>query len=225
MVEDTREDVCLLQALLDNAKSGRFRIQHVDRLAAAQERMALGGIDAVILDLSLPDSSGLETFEKLQAQHPTVPILVLTAAQNESMADLAIRHGAQDYLLKGRLDSALVVRAIRYAIERKRGENALRKSEERFELMARATNDAVWDLDLATNRMWWNVGVRSFLGYPPDTVGADFNWWQEHIHPEDRERVISCVSAVIDGGGRFWLDEYRFLCADGPTPASSTGAT
>jgi len=215
LVEDTPEDACLLQALLEKSRSGRFRVHHADRLSKALERLAGNDIDAVILDLFLPDSNGLDTFDKVQGRHPTIPILVLTAAQSESMADLAIRRGAQDYLLKDRLDGDMVVRAVRYAIERKRAENALRKSEERFELMARATNDAVWDWDFATNRMWWNVGVRSFLGYPPDTVGTDFNWWQEHVHPEDRARMISCVRAVIDGGGRFWLDEYRFLCADG----------
>jgi len=215
VVEDTPEDALLLETLLEGARNRRYRTEQVARLSDALARLARGGIDAVILDLTLPDSSGLETFETIQRQFPTVPILVLTASQNEAMADLAIRHGAQDYLLKDRVDSALLVRAVRYAIERKRSENALRKSEERFELMARATNDAVWDLDISSNRMWWNVGVRSFLGYPPDTVGSDFHWWREHIHPEDRDRVISTVRSVIDGGGRFWLDEYRFLCADG----------
>jgi two-component system cell cycle sensor histidine kinase/response regulator CckA len=215
VVEDTPEDALLLQTLLEGSKSGRFKTESADRLSTAMTRLAAGGIDAVILDLTLPDSSGLETFETMQKRFPTVAILVLTASANESMADLAIRHGAQDYLLKDRVDSNLVVRAVRYAIERKRAENALRKSEERFEVMARATNDAVWDLDIATNRMWWNVGVRSFLGYPADTVGSDFNWWQDHIHPEDKERVISAVRAIIEGGGRFWMDEYRFLCSDG----------
>jgi PAS domain S-box-containing protein len=215
IVEDTPEDALLLQTLLESARNRRYRTEQVGSLAGAVKRLGAGGVDAVILDLTLPDSSGLETFEKVQKQFPTVPILVLTASQNEAMADLAIRHGAQDYLLKDRVDSALVSRAVRYAIERKRGENALRKSEERFELMARATNDAVWDLDISSNRMWWNVGVRSFLGYPADTVGSDFNWWRDHIHLEDRDRVITTVRSVIDGGGRFWLDEYRFLCADG----------
>ena len=179
------------------------------------ERLSLGGIDAVILDLNLPDSRGLDTFERLQEQHPGVPILILTALEDESLADEAIRLGAQDYLVKGQFDTGLLVRAIRYSIERKRAENALRLSEERFELMARATNDAVWDWDLVANRIWWNVGVRSFLGYPPDHLGTDLEWWRAHIHPEDRERVISCIRSVIDGGGRFWLDEYRYLCSDG----------
>ena len=215
LVEDGAEDALLIRTLLERAKRGRFLIRQADSLSGATAELAGGDIDAVLLDLLLPDSNGLETFEKLQSRFPTVPILVLTAAENEALADLAIRRGAQDYLHKAELDSAVVVRAIRYAIERKRSENALRKSEQRFELMARATNDAVWDWDLATDRMWWNVGVRSFLGYPSDSVGADFTWWREHLHPEDRDRVIAAVRAVIDGGGRYWLDEYRFLCADG----------
>jgi PAS domain S-box-containing protein len=215
IIEDTPEDACLVQALLQKAGGNRFEIHGVDNLAAGLERLDRAGADAVILDLLLPDSSGIETFQRIQSRHSTIPVIVLTSLQDESMADLAIRHGAQDYLLKGRLDSSLLVRAIRYSIERKRAENALRSSEERFELMARATNDAVWDWDLSTNRMWWNVGVRSFLGYPPNTMGTDFAWWQEHIHPEDRERIISCIRSVIDGGGRFWIDEYRYLCADG----------
>jgi len=215
VVEDGAEDALLIRTLLEKAKRSSFRIRQVDSLTAAVEQLSEGQVDAVLLDLALPDSNGIQTFDTLQSRFPLVPILVLTGGDNESMADLAIRRGAQDYLHKKELDSAVTVRAVRYAIERKRSENALRKSEQRFELMARATNDAVWDWDLATDRMWWNVGVRSFLGYPSDSVGADFTWWKEHLHPEDRDRVISAVRAVIDGGGRYWLDEYRFLCADG----------
>ncbi len=215
IVEDTPEDTCLLEALLGKAGSGRFSVATADSLAGALSQLSRTGADAIILDLLLPDSTGLETLKKVQAEHPSIPVLVLTALQDESMADLAIRQGAQDYLLKGRLDASLLARAIRYSIERKRSENALRLSEQRFELMARATNDAVWDWEFSTNRMWWNVGVRSFLGYPANTMGGDLTWWMEHIHPEDRDRITTCLRAVIDGGGRFWLDEYRYLCADG----------
>jgi two-component system, cell cycle sensor histidine kinase and response regulator CckA len=215
LVEDTPEDACLLQALLEHGKPGAFQIEAADSLDAALARLSAGPVDAVILDLCLPDSSGIATLERLQAHAPSLPILVLTALQDESLADEAIRRGAQDYLIKGKLDGALVVRAVRYGIERKRAENALRRSEERFELMARATNDAVWDWNLTTNQVWWNVGVRSFLGYPPDHVGIDVDWWRSHIHAEDRERIAAGMRAVIEGGGRFWLDEYRYRCADG----------
>ena len=215
LIEDTPEDAVLMAALLQKPRGATFRLETVESLAHGLERLSRGGIDAIILDLNLPDSRGLETFERVQELDPTIPILILTALQDEAIADQAIRMGAQDYLVKGHVDSSLLVRAIRYSIERKRSENALRMSEERFELMARATNDAVWDWDLVANRIWWNVGVRSFLGYPPDHLGTDLDWWRAHIHPEDRERVISCIRSVIDGGGRFWLDEYRYLCADG----------
>jgi two-component system, cell cycle sensor histidine kinase and response regulator CckA len=215
LIEDTAEDALLMSALLEASRPGGFRLDAVESLAAAVERLDRRDIDAIILDLNLPDSHGLETLERLQTRFPTIPVLILTSVQDEALADKAIRMGAQDYLIKGKVDSSLLVRAVRYSIERKRTESALRMSEERFELMARATNDAVWDWDLVQNRIWWNVGVRSFLGYPPDHLGTDLDWWHAHIHPEDRARVISCIRSVIDGGGRFWLDEYRYLCADG----------
>ena len=129
LVEDTPEDAVLMGALLEKPRSNAFHIETVEDLAQGLERLSKGGIDAVLLDLNLPDSRGLETFEKVQNQHPTVPVLILTALQDESLADQAIRMGAQDYLVKGHVDSSLLVRAIRYSIERKRSENALRISE------------------------------------------------------------------------------------------------
>jgi PAS domain S-box-containing protein len=91
---------------------------------------------------------------------------------------------------------------------------ALRKSEKRFQLVARATNDAIWDWDLLSNDLWWNEGVRILFGYSPEQAGPDIRWWHEHLHPEDKERVISGIHAVIDGGEQFWSSEYRFLRAD-----------
>jgi PAS domain S-box-containing protein len=212
-VEDDPMAADLIRLLLLDA--GSFDVEVADTLAGALERLARGGVDAILLDLNLADSTGLETLSRVHARAPQVPVIVLTGGQEEGLAERAIREGAQDYLPKEELDRGLLVRAIRYSLERKRSENALRKSEERFELMARATNDAVWDWDLSTNRVVWNVGVRRFLGYPPDHVGADLNWWHQHIHPDDRERVMSGVLHVIETGGRFWMEEYRYLAADG----------
>ena len=63
--------------------------------------------------------------------------------------------------------------------------------------------------------LWWNDGVRAMFGYAPESVAPTVAWWYEHIHPDDRERVVSSIHAVIDNGGENWTDEYRFLCADG----------
>lgn len=99
--------------------------------------------------------------------------------------------------------------------EQRRTEAALRESSDRFAIVARATNDAVWDWDMRTNGVWWNEGVTELFGYRRGDVGPDATWWYEHIHPGDRERVVTGIHAVIDHGGRNWSDEYRFQRADG----------
>ena len=95
-----------------------------------------------------------------------------------------------------------------------RGE-ALRSSEERFRLVARATNEAIWDNDLLTGRQRWAGATEALFGYPQHE-GAEGAWWEERIHPEDRGRVLSGLEAALaPGGGETWSDEYRFRRADG----------
>ncbi len=95
-------------------------IERVDRLSKGIDRLATGDVDAVLLDLGLPDSQGLNTFEKIQIVAKNVPILILTAYTNDALALEAVRKGAQDYLIKGKIDGPLLVRAINYAVERKK---------------------------------------------------------------------------------------------------------
>ncbi|WP_246173447.1 PAS domain-containing hybrid sensor histidine kinase/response regulator [Limnoglobus roseus] len=99
--------------------------------------------------------------------------------------------------------------------DRKVAEAAVRASDERFRIVAQATNDAVWDWDMRTNGVWWNEGVVNLFGYRREQVGGDATWWYEHIHSDDRDRVVGGIHAVIDHGGSSWSDEYRFLKADG----------
>jgi PAS domain S-box-containing protein len=97
--------------------------------------------------------------------------------------------------------------------ERKLAEEQLHQSEERFQIVVRATNDVVWDWDLLTNKVWWNQAVQTF-GYSTENVGSDTTWWREHIHPEDRLRILFDINAAITSGKQFWSNEYRFLRAD-----------
>lgn len=90
-------------------------------------------------------------------------------------------------------------------------------AEERFQLVAWATSDAVWDWDLTTDAVWWNEGVRTLFGYLEKDVGPGAAWWVNHIHPEDKERVVTGIHRLIQSGGRFWSDEYRYCRADGST--------
>jgi sigma-B regulation protein RsbU (phosphoserine phosphatase) len=123
VVEDNPGDAKLLRAMLADAKGPvTFALEFTDRLAAALARLSAGGIGLILLDLSLPDSQGMATFARLAAQAGQVPILVLSGLDDEALALRTVQEGAQDYLLKGHIDGQLLVRAMRYAIERKRAE-------------------------------------------------------------------------------------------------------
>jgi PAS domain S-box-containing protein len=99
--------------------------------------------------------------------------------------------------------------------ERKRAEEALGESEERFSLIARTTSDVIWDSDLTTGRVWRNEGTQMVFGYAPSEEGPRVTWWYERVHPEDRDRVAGGIYATISGGGRSWFNEYRFRRVDG----------
>ena len=97
---------------------------------------------------------------------------------------------------------------------RERAGEALRISEERFRLVSRATNDAVWDLDLTTGVVWWSEGAQTLFGFGPGDVGRDATWWSERVHPDDRERVLGSSQAAVDEGAASWSAEFRFRRAD-----------
>jgi len=127
LVEDNHGDARLIKEMLTEARGNPFDAECADLLATGLEHLAQGGIDVVLLDLGLPDSRGLDTLVKVQAQVLGVPIVVLTGLDDEALAVEAVKEGAQDYLVKGQVDSNLLGRSIRYAIERKRAEEALRQ--------------------------------------------------------------------------------------------------
>lgn len=132
LIEDNEDDAYLVQETLNERQEPKCDLEWTDRLRRGLKRLAEGRFDVVLLDLSLPDSQGLETFDRLQAQAHGVPLVVLTGLDDEAMAVQAVRKGAQDYLVKGRLVPDLLVRALRYAVERKQVEAALRLSEARL---------------------------------------------------------------------------------------------
>jgi len=126
LVEDDEEDYIIVRNLLAHVTGRLFELQWVDCLQAALERLEQPDIDVVLLDISLPDSHGRETFTSVHAAAPDIPVVVLTGLDDETMAVDCVKHGAQDYLSKGATDKDRLVTALRYAIERKRTEEALK---------------------------------------------------------------------------------------------------
>ncbi|GIX27977.1 MAG: hypothetical protein KatS3mg123_1858 [Burkholderiales bacterium] len=99
--------------------------------------------------------------------------------------------------------------------EQVRAREALQESEERFRLLARVTNDALWDWDLKNNTLWWSEGFEALFGFRRDEIESTIDSWITRIHPDDTSRVLEGIYAVIDGDGLTWSDEYRFLRKDG----------
>jgi diguanylate cyclase (GGDEF)-like protein len=120
LIEDNPGDVRLIQEALAEAHSASFELECEERLDRGLERLSRGKIDVVLLDLSLPDSWGLDTVSKAHAQAPEVPLIVMTGSEDEDLGVKAVQVGAQDYLVKGEMDSNVIARSIRYAIERQR---------------------------------------------------------------------------------------------------------
>jgi DNA-binding response OmpR family regulator len=122
IIEDDPGDVCLIREMMSDPAQG-IVFEHADRLSAGFSIVEADGIDMVLLDLGLPDSQGLGTIKGLCEKFPDLPVVVLTGLSDEHIGIQSVQEGAQDYLVKGQINSGMLAKAIRYAIERKRIEN------------------------------------------------------------------------------------------------------
>jgi sigma-B regulation protein RsbU (phosphoserine phosphatase) len=132
LVEDNPDDVFFLRMMLQKVAGTHFELHAANSLASGLTRLAEGNINVVLLDLSLPDSSGLETFRVAKAHARDIPIIILSGTHDETLAVNAVHAGAEDYLVKGQVNSELITRAIVYAIERTESKRALLQAEERY---------------------------------------------------------------------------------------------
>ena len=137
LVEDNPGDRRLICEMLAEAKSVTFDLKYADRLQAGLGHLDENRVEVILLDLGLPDSQGLETLSKIYAQVPEVPIVVLTGLNDEMLGVQAVNKGAQDYLIKGQVDTNLLARTLRYAIERKQTEERLRQLQLQLNLSNR----------------------------------------------------------------------------------------
>jgi diguanylate cyclase (GGDEF)-like protein len=125
LLEDNQGDARLIQELLRDVNGGCYQLSHVQRLSEGKERLRQEKTDVVLLDLGLPDCSGLDSLTRLNGLVDSVPVIVLTGLDDEAVAVAAVQAGAQDYLVKGQVDGNLLWRSMRYAIERKQLEQKL----------------------------------------------------------------------------------------------------
>ncbi len=178
LVEDNAGDARLLLEMITDIAKLEFDVEHVDRLEEGLKRLHAGIKDLVLVDLGLPDSQGIETFRSLQAGAPNTPTVVISGLDNEATAVEAVRLGAQDFLVKGRINGPSLVRVMRYAIERKFAENRLRESKGRFQALVEHSGDAIAVFGLDGKITYCSSSTTRILGYlPEEMIGrrlADF---------------------------------------------------
>jgi two-component system sensor histidine kinase UhpB len=216
-VEDNPSDLFLLEHMIRSSGLILRKLYTTDRIREAYALLAEQAIDVVLLDLTLPDSFGIHSFIHLKPVVQKIPVIILTGVADTNVALEAIKEGAQDYLVKGELTESLLAKAIQYSMERKRTLEHLRVSNERFNTVVKATNDAIWDWDLLTNKVFM-VGdtYKQLFGYDVVDAYPPKDLWESIIHPEDRGRVMAKLSMVIrEGVASKWEDEYRLRKSNG----------
>jgi PAS domain S-box-containing protein len=165
LVEDNPGDARLLEWYLSKPGTGDFQVKRAERLSDALRELAATRFDLVLLDLSLPDSAGLDTVRSARRAAGMTPIVVMTGLDDEETALAALRDGAQDYLVKGKFNNRELTRSLHYAIERERVEQALRQTKEALEAIIAASPAAVLSLDTAGRVVTWNESAEHIFGW------------------------------------------------------------
>jgi PAS domain S-box-containing protein len=163
MIEDNPGYAEVIQMMLERVKGTRFDVVCVKRLAEGLQRLMDESVDVILVDLTLPDSQGIATFNAVHAQEPELPIIVLTVTDNDELAFNAVQKGAQDYLVKDQVDAKLLVRAIRYAIERKRMEEMLLNAAHEWRTTFDCISDFLCLIDTERNIIRCNKAMTQFL--------------------------------------------------------------
>ena len=204
LIEDNPGDARLMQEYLSEPSEVVFILEHTESLGEGLERLSQPGIDVVLLDLSLPDASGIETFNRVQKHAPQVPIIVLSGQDDEALAMKTVNSGAQDYLVKGQgVDSRLISRCIRYAIERKRTQEALAKERDLLHTLLNNLPDRIYFKDEKSRfmRISKAVAEQFKLSDPKQAIGkTDFDFFaREHAEAAlmDEQHVMETGQPII----------------------------
>ena len=216
MVEDNPGDLLLLAHYLRYSAIALGKTSNATTLQGAISLLLHEKPDIIFLDLFLPDSTDFETFSIINEAAPSVPIIILSGLSDQEVALRAIQSGAQDFLIKGEFDEKILAKTIYYSIERKKIQESLNKSLERHELVANATDDVIWDLDIATNTLvHLSHAITTCFGYRKEDLDDTLEWWRVRIHPEDADVLVEKIRRIIKARGAHCTHEFRFKAGDG----------
>lgn len=216
LIEDNAGDVKLMKQLLQKA-SFRHDLYVSDSLYDAFEKLRSFQIDLVLLDLSLPDSTGFKTLTAFIEAFPKIPVVVLTGINNEIVGSQSVKAGAQDFLVKGQFDNKILGRAIRYAIQRhqvnlklKDSAKALAMSEKRFLEAQEIAMFGNWEMDIVSNIMTWSDEQYRIFGLQPRSITPTLSDYYNFVHSEDKAMVEEFFEEASQKGKELKI-EHRLL--------------
>ncbi len=218
-LEDNDDDhLLIVKALRADGLNCEFTLAHTQEEFSAA--LCRSRYDVIISDYSLPSYDGMAALSVARQSHTETPFIFFSGTIGEDVAVESLKHGAVDYVLKQRPNRliAAVRRALRNAEERARlqkAESALRESEERFRLVARATNDVIWEWDIQSKRFWIGPSFQPAFGHAVSNVWIPYDQWLDYIHPDDQQPLVFGISSLLATGGRVWWSEHRLRRADG----------
>jgi PAS domain S-box-containing protein len=199
LVEDNAVDAKLITALL---RSPSIQCSHVMRLDEALVRLGSDHPDVILLDLNLDDSAGYETFHRVRQATARAAILVLSGSNDEELAIKTVREGAQDYIVKGSFDGQLLLRSIRYAIERKKSEEALRQSEVTVRAIFENSLDGILIFEDSGKCIEANAALAALVGVPRDQLIGNRVC---DLCEAGLEELWAGVAGTKSGRGEFWM--------------------
>jgi len=241
LVEDNAGDARLLREMFNERASFHADVTTVQSMREAEKHVSVYTVDIIVLDLGLPDAQGLDALRRVHAAGPNIPVVVLTGLDDEALAVRALQEGAQDYLVKGQIEARGLLRALRYAVERKtmevninydlvelkRAEAELRESEMMLRIALDVSDQGLWRLEIGqrTDILDWDARCRSIFGLALDAP-VNYADWASAISDENRVAVKAAVTSAMDPADMHddFVCEYRAMHPDGsPRWIAATG--
>lgn len=211
LIEDNPGDADLIGDMLSQRQTVKLLL--ADRLSSGLDCLRKQAVSLILLDLSLPDSLGMATFNRLHREASHIPIVVLTGSEDESLGLAAVKAGAQDYLCKCHVNAELLSRTVRYAIERKRLEKTLGESEERLRLVVESVREVIFHIDTNGILTFLNSAWTKLLDLPvSECLGKPI---LDYIVPSDRNQYLNACNLLWNSGTESYRFELRMLKQSG----------
>ena len=216
LIEDNAGDVNLIQLFLKDS-SVKHELYHVETFFDGVELATNKEIDLVLLDLTLPDSSGFKTLSNWLEKFPNLPVIVLTGINNEIVGNQSVKAGAQDFLVKGQFEGKTLGRSIRYSIQRFKTQIKLEEtarnlaiSEKRYAEAQEMAKFGNWEMDIVSNKMKWTHEIFRVFGFQPNSISPTLSDYMRYVHIDDREKVEKFFEAATKDGKLHKL-EHRII--------------